>query len=234
MFFAVKDPDFDSRERFAKAIQIILEIGRTFLFRLILQKKTIDDLKVTLWAVAVKWEGQLQTHVQHCLLRHDRNLTSDDFDTSLSYNILRNGCILDDTEKPTKGWGKEPGPRAMTIGDDIERIRLLRNKLCHSPFAAMTQYDFELFTKEAKDIMHRWSNETGMDLVSAIDDVVTSRLTVDQVTALQERLIEDAQCAVAQGTSEATLQIQTLVSTIFVISQYEYSYLDIFENAFRC
>ena len=232
VYFAVEDPDFDSRERFAKAVQII-ETGRTFLFELILQKKTIDELKITIGAL--KWEGQLRIHVHNCLLKPGRNLTPNDFDTSLLYNILRRGQFLGDTNRPTKGWGKEPDPHAITIGDDIERIRILRNKLCHSPVAAMTQNEFESFTKEAKDIMHRWSNVARMDLVSAVqnlvsavEDVVSSRLTVNQVNALQERLIEDAQCAVAQGTSKATRQKQTLVSTIFVISQYEHSYLDIY------
>lgn len=47
------------------------------------------------------------------------------FDVTLLYTLIRNLCT---GLEPTRGWGKEPGPSDTQIGDDIERLRLFRNK----------------------------------------------------------------------------------------------------------
>ena len=53
-----------------------------------------------------------------------------DFDISLLYMLLRNVC--QNIPPPSQGWGKVsnmPSPNEVTVGDDIERIRLIRNNL---------------------------------------------------------------------------------------------------------
>lgn len=48
------------------------------------------------------------------------------FDVTLLYTLIRN-LHPSSLRKPTRGWGSEPRNNDITIGDDIERLRLLRN-----------------------------------------------------------------------------------------------------------
>ena len=102
-------------------------------------------------------------------------------------------------ETPSKGWGAEViDATDMRLGDDIERIRILRNKLCHTPMAVMTQTDFTSVVKEMKDIMHRWSNETGMSFVSDIDKVVNNTFTITELNKIVNNFITETQRAISE------------------------------------
>ncbi|XP_062598734.1 uncharacterized protein LOC134260163 [Saccostrea cucullata] len=57
--------------------------------------------------------------------------SSADFDASLIYKLLRNTCNKKHFLPPTNGWGAEPSSNDIRKTDDIERIRLHRNMLCH-------------------------------------------------------------------------------------------------------
>ncbi|XP_062578640.1 muscle M-line assembly protein unc-89-like, partial [Saccostrea cucullata] len=48
------------------------------------------------------------------------------FDVTLLYALIRNLCPQ---LKPTQGWGKAPSIKDMQIGDDIERLREIRNTM---------------------------------------------------------------------------------------------------------
>ncbi|XP_062588459.1 uncharacterized protein LOC134250130 [Saccostrea cucullata] len=51
-------------------------------------------------------------------------------DVTIMYKLLRN---FSDIAPPGNEWGKEPRIVDITESDDIERIRLYRNKYCHDP-----------------------------------------------------------------------------------------------------
>ncbi|XP_062596132.1 uncharacterized protein LOC134257546 [Saccostrea cucullata] len=62
------------------------------------------------------------------------------FDISLLYLLLRNLCP---DYKPTAGWGKMPRLEDNSIGDDIERLRVLRNDaFAHVASTKMTDATF--------------------------------------------------------------------------------------------
>ncbi|XP_062581613.1 uncharacterized protein LOC134243377, partial [Saccostrea cucullata] len=56
------------------------------------------------------------------------SVTSLSMDISIMYKLLRN---YSDIPPPGNGWGKEPKVEYITESDDIERIRLYRNKYSH-------------------------------------------------------------------------------------------------------
>ena len=229
VFVPVKDPDFNSRERFAKAVQIVFEIGRSFLFKiLIIRKRTMEELTITLGAV--KLDGQLKNHVQRCILKAARKVTPDDFDMSIVYAVLRKGQILDGKETPSKGWGKEPiEANAIRLGDDVERLRILRNKLCHGPLASMTLGDFDAIVKEVKDVAHRWSSEIGMKFLSDIDRVVNNGLTISDVNKTVDKFITEIKRAAAQGTCEMSeMNIQTMVTFKTFLFHYVFGKLSVY------
>ncbi|CAC5397239.1 unnamed protein product [Mytilus coruscus] len=71
-------------------------------------------------------------------------------DAGLLYKILRH--IL---PEPTNGWGKKPGFNNFTITDDIERVRLLRNKIFHRPLADITELEEWDTIKDVLEIADR-------------------------------------------------------------------------------
>lgn len=80
------------------------------------------------------------------------------FDVTLLYRLIRNLCP---TLKPSKQWGKEPKATDLTIGDDIERIRLFRNKhYAHADSAEIPDSEFTDLWNEGKSLIHRLQNFT--------------------------------------------------------------------------
>ena len=67
-----------------------------------------------------------------------------DFDITLLYTLLRNVC--QNIPPPSQRWGMStmPSSNEVTVGDDIERIRLLRNKVFgHISEAAISETEFK-------------------------------------------------------------------------------------------
>lgn len=80
----------------------------------------------------------------------------DDFDISLMYKIARHknfGMIV--PEKPTRGWQSNPIESENTPGDNIQRIKICRNELCHNPNTAVSENEFEKMFKRYIDIGRR-------------------------------------------------------------------------------
>ena len=88
-----------------------------------------------------------------------------EFDITLLYIILRNLCSnlrdssTPDLPPPSQNWGKEPKPTDLTLSDDIERIRLLRNEVfAHLPRAEFSETDYKKYWGQLKDVCHRCKN----------------------------------------------------------------------------
>lgn len=77
----------------------------------------------------------------------------DTFDVSLLYTLIRNLCP---GLEPTRGWGNDPDPKDTKIGDDIERLRLFRNKnFAHASLAAIPDDTFEDLYRTLKSVFKR-------------------------------------------------------------------------------
>lgn len=75
------------------------------------------------------------------------------FDVTLLYKLIRNLCP---TLEPTNKWGNKPTVNDMFIGDDIERIRELRNRYFgHTQTAEISDVDFKELWRDAKCIIQR-------------------------------------------------------------------------------
>lgn len=63
------------------------------------------------------------------------------FDVSLLYTLIRNLCP---SLKPTGRWGEEPAAAHTQLGDDIERLRLFRNReFAHATSAQTPDSEFK-------------------------------------------------------------------------------------------
>ncbi|XP_061191651.1 uncharacterized protein LOC133199845 [Saccostrea echinata] len=75
------------------------------------------------------------------------------FDVSLLYTLIRDLCP---TLKPTQGWGKVPKATNKQIGDDIERLRILRNGMFpHLGSTTVPDSEFTLLWKDLQIILPR-------------------------------------------------------------------------------
>lgn len=80
------------------------------------------------------------------------------FDVTLLYILIRNLCP---SLRPTKGWGKEPDVTDTQLGDDIERLRLFRNKnYAHANSTAIPDTEFDEIWGNLKSVVSRIQSQT--------------------------------------------------------------------------
>ena len=98
----------------------------------------IEELK----DAKVLYNTSLVQHFREALLKPLFQLNSIDgyqkLDYCLVYNLLRNVCI-ERVKPPGKGWDYEPAVDDVSLGADIERIRMFWNRYCDE------KEDFENF-----------------------------------------------------------------------------------------
>ncbi|XP_061171109.1 uncharacterized protein LOC133180654 [Saccostrea echinata] len=118
------------------------------------------------------------------------------FDISLTYKLIRNICST--IPKPTKGkWGENSMPAAgdITVGDDIERIRLIRNSLtAHVSSASTTQTEFDDTWSTMSDICQRLETFTGKKYLASLKHIHKLSLKEegeDAIKAIIEKFVKD-------------------------------------------
>lgn len=76
------------------------------------------------------------------------------FDVTLLYTLIRNLCCT--SFPPTQGWGgKGPASSHTQIGDDIERLRLMRNTFAHANSAGIPDAEFQALWSDLKSVIQR-------------------------------------------------------------------------------
>ncbi|XP_062617142.1 uncharacterized protein LOC134278855 [Saccostrea cucullata] len=108
---------------------------------------------------------------QEYLLQNPQQSGYKTFDISLTYTLIRNICSK--IPKPTKGkWGDEPTAGEVTVGDDIERIRSIRNSLtAHVSSASTPQTEFNDTWSTMSDICKRLETFTGKTYLDKLENI---------------------------------------------------------------
>lgn len=100
-----------------------------------------------------------QDQLNLCFLQPPAKPDYSKFDVTLLYTLIRNLCP---SLKPTKGWGTQPDDADIQIGDDIERLRLVRNNFhAHASSAAISDTDFKDIWKKLKSTIIRMQTNSG-------------------------------------------------------------------------
>ncbi|XP_062604455.1 uncharacterized protein LOC134266248 [Saccostrea cucullata] len=88
-------------------------------------------------------------------------------DVTIMYKLLRN---FSDIAPPRNGWGKEPKVEHITESDDIERIRLYRNKYSHDAGSNHVMKDdvFNVIWTDLSQAILRLSGDVLKRRISAI------------------------------------------------------------------
>ncbi|XP_061193917.1 uncharacterized protein LOC133202161 [Saccostrea echinata] len=115
-----------------------------------------------------------------------------EFDITLLYTLIRNICtkIL----IPTKGWGGNTMPAVgdTTTGDDIERIRLIRNNMFgHISSASTSKAEFDDTWSIITDICQRLQTYTNKDYMSGLSNIQSQALEEENEKAIIEKLEAD-------------------------------------------
>ncbi|XP_062593777.1 uncharacterized protein LOC134255284 [Saccostrea cucullata] len=131
---------------------------------------------------------------QEYLLQNPQQPGYKNFDISLTYTLIRNICSK--IPKPTKGkWGEEPAAGEVTVGDDIERIRSIRNSLtAHVSSASTSQTEFDDTWTTMSDICQRLETFTGkkyLDNLNSIYKLTLKEGGEDAIKAIIEKFVND-------------------------------------------
>ena len=140
-----------------------------------------------------------------------KNATSSgygDFDVTLLYTMIRNHSLRR-VIAPSNGWGKSPTSASQsTIGDDVERIRELRNGVYgHAVSTEIPDHVFRGYWKIVQDICSRMDSRYGgtmfsdklkeidkvdfvPKIVSDYNDIVNRQLQKDDVLQRELRGIK--------------------------------------------
>lgn len=111
------------------------------------------------------------------------------FDVTLLYKLIRNLCP---SLEPTNKWGNKPTRKDLSVGDDIERIRELRNAcFAHTESAEISNDDFEELWKAAKSMIFRLQGFTtskgvNADYIQRILDLQRKALTFEEYISCRQ------------------------------------------------
>lgn len=127
----------------------------------------------------VHWNYSEKSQVN--TLKSSNNYES--LDASMLYKLFRTFTCVDE---PTQGWGKLPANYDISISDDIERIRILRNKSAHRCDTRIDQTEFENQFLQFHDITRRISIDHENELTAIETDSLDHKRQIELEKALHE------------------------------------------------
>ena len=111
---------------------------------LTLHRATLQSLKKKRILNPTQWEKLYPTHSP---------VSSATFDITLLTVLLRNICGL---SPPVTGWDSFPPANAITIVDDIARVKYYRNSVySHATQASMDDSSFKAYWQEIREVLVR-------------------------------------------------------------------------------
>ena len=139
-----------------------------------------------------------------------------DFDITLLYSLLRHVCR--NITPPSQRWGVPtmPSPNEVTVGDDIERIRLLRNKLFgHKSKVAISEIEFKKQSSIIPGICSRMQTLLKNDYVKRLQ--VAEECPIDLDTEEKYLQIIKRQAEEEKTTRDILLNMQSKLGKIKLI-----------------
>lgn len=180
----------EDRTRFFRLNLVIIEeltpMLQDFLLREILPSQILNIVKRDL--------SHLRTH-QIVQVKNAKTMGYKEFDITLLYALLRNYCP--NIKKPTHGWGVQSMPKQgeITEGDDIERIRIIKNEqLSHKPILAVTEAKFEELWNIISDICSRMQDRLpNTQYVKRLEEAKNRTIDSEMENTIMEKFEELAE-----------------------------------------
>ncbi|XP_062608242.1 uncharacterized protein LOC134270084, partial [Saccostrea cucullata] len=174
-------------------------------------------------------ESEIQPHdlpkaVRNCstikLFQDQRNLvcpkSANDpdyecFDVTLLYTLIRNLCPA---FTPTKGWKATPSASEVLVGDDIARLRDLRNKsFAHVKNAFISDSEFKNLWSSLEDICKRMETQTktfSKPYHNGLDKILRKELGTESIEFYQAMVASENQC-IRRELNELSKNVGALV-----------------------
>lgn len=180
----------EDRTRFFRLNLVIIEeltpMLQDFLLREILPSQILNIVKRDL--------SHLRTH-QIVQVKNAKTMGYKEFDITLLYALLRNYCP--NIKKPTHGWGVQSMPKQgeITEGDDIERIRIIKNEqLSHKQILAVTEAKFEELWNIISDICSRMQDRLpNTQYVKRLEEAKNRTIDSEMENTIMEKFEELAE-----------------------------------------
>lgn len=150
-------PPCSERTNYARLCRMIVDICTGVLREFLLSRRTPQQVAV----LAHKCPRKTLTKQQWFLINSANTNRCAKFDITLLYTILRNAEII---PPPKGGWGmqKLPGQTDVAIGDDIERIRIIRNQVCgHKSNTKIDNATYQEICTELQGVATRFDQRLG-------------------------------------------------------------------------
>lgn len=166
----------EDRTRFFRLSLVIIET-----LTQILRDLLLNEVSPTQLFEKVKQSNYLQKlrPEQIILISDAKTRGYQDLDITLLYTLLRNVCqnIL----PPSHNWGIMPSsPDEITVGNDMERIRLIRNQLYgHISEVAIPETEFEEYWSTIVDICTRMQALLNTDYVKKLQEAKECTIDAD-------------------------------------------------------
>ena len=143
--------------RYIRATLVVKDVFtgmmRDLLITIVLPSKLVELTSQKLFL------GQLQKHEKASIKTLEGN-SFNGLDIGLIYKIIRHFTFI---RAPSRGWGSEPTSGDITVADDIERIRIVRNSLMHRPNLFLTESELDSMFAGFKDLSHRFGEHLDKD-----------------------------------------------------------------------
>ncbi|VDI06113.1 Hypothetical predicted protein [Mytilus galloprovincialis] len=104
------------------------------------------------------------------------------------YKMLRISNIL---KNPKSGYGHKPLSSDISIEDDVERLRILRNELCHRANPEISEEDHELFSQTVISISKRWDKICGSEFAKQIDELLSRDIKEHRIAHYIKKIREE-------------------------------------------
>ena len=173
-------------ENYARLSRAIVDL-MTFILREIL---TLYILPANIESKALSSSKLNNLRAEQWDLIHKANTNGyTGFDITLLYTLLRNLCTS--VPKPSTKWGRNdlPKKQEVTLGDEIERIRIVKNCLqSHIPTTILNDAEFEDYWKILRDVCVRLDSQYNKKYTGDLDYLKTTCMDSTLLTKYRDKL----------------------------------------------
>ncbi|CAC5399767.1 GTPase IMAP family member 4,GTPase IMAP family member 7 [Mytilus coruscus] len=145
------------RERWARLSVVVIDVLTEILRVIIKSKITPVDMYQKCISILYKFDKVQQSNLW--LMKCTNTYNS--LDIPVLCKLIREFFHTLSIQPPTQGWWTEPHPADQNLGDDIERINILRNKLAHQCKAEIEEAKFEYYFVQICSISRRIDDTFG-------------------------------------------------------------------------
>lgn len=178
----------DDRIRHSTALMVVLDIFPPIMRDMICNTFTPNTV-LTLIQNRPTFQRSLNS-MEKKMISEMRNNGYNSLDVSVFYKIIRYFGLL---TPPNQGWGNIPSCGDIDKGDDVERMRNLRNDVFHRPAGGLSELQKNDFFRLSIEIARRMDKTIGCPPIgyeNKVEEMRSFSITREKYTQLLEKCVE--------------------------------------------